>query len=790
MITIPVIALRSMTVLPDMVIHFDISRKISIKAVEAAMENDEKVLLLTQTDSAVKSPTAKDLYMTGTIASVKRVIRMPNKLVRVQVEGLKKAVAADINTEGDYIYADVQECSTFIEETDKVSDKAIVIGMNELLRQYAAANPRCNKEMLNHWLAIDNARELMSSVICDFPMEYTDRQKFLEMNNILDMYEYIAGILIELTQAYSIKEEISGKVRAKVDENQREYILKEQLEILNKELGQDEYSETNELEEKIDKLNASDEVKDKLHKEVKRLKNLSKGSSEVNVERTYIENCLELPWNNMSEDNNDIINARKVLDNDHYGMKDIKDRIIEALAVRNITSNTDAPILCLAGPPGTGKTSIARSVAAALNKEYVRICLGGVKDEAEIRGHRKTYVGAMPGRIIEGLKKAGTANPLMLLDEIDKVSNDYKSDTASALLEVLDSEQNSHFTDHYIEMPVDLSKVLFIATANDLSTLSRPLLDRMEIIEVSGYSVNEKLHIAYGIFMIGFYILGGIEGNSVLMEIQAFLFVMFVLCQFVYNQVSRLYEVFVFNEGKSEFPARRIMGINVLIMIVFGLLLVFGMLIFYHGRYGNIFSMIGMALLAIIKWILKLLLMLRGDDDTVMDDYIEETTTSPEPVEDEMDVMVNNAAGNALMEVVAIFLIIGVIILIIVTIVRYASRFRKSLDNDKDEVEYINNDEEKEYKVKKSVKVKDTKDKANIRYRKLYKKYAKSKKVVTKSKLAGAKVDSHMMPEEITSKLITDDEAKARRITDDYEKARYSNGEVSEEDISFLKNFK
>lgn len=496
MITIPVIALRSMTVLPDMVIHFDISRKISIKAVEAAMENDEKVLLLTQTDSAVKSPTAKDLYMTGTIASIKQVIRMPNKLVRVQVEGLKKAVVADINTEGDYIYADVQECSTFIEETDKVSDKAIVIGMNELLRQYAAANPRCNKEMLNHWLAIDNARELMSSVICDFPMEYTDRQKFLEMNNILDMYEYIARILIELTGAYRIKEEISGKVRAKVDDNQREYILKEQLEILNKELGQDEYSETNELEEKIDKLNASDEVKDKLHKEVKRLKNLSKGSSEVNVERTYIENCLELPWNNMSEDNNDIINARKVLDNDHYGMKDIKDRIIEALAVRNIISNTEAPILCLVGPPGTGKTSIARSVAAALNKEYVRICLGGVRDEAEIRGHRKTYVGAMPGRIIEGLKKAGTANPLMLLDEIDKVSNDYKSDTASALLEVLDSEQNSHFTDHYIEMPVDLSKVLFIATANDLSTLSRPLLDRMEIIEVSGYSVNEKLHIA------------------------------------------------------------------------------------------------------------------------------------------------------------------------------------------------------------------------------------------------------------------------------------------------------
>lgn len=496
MITLPVIALKSMTVLPDMVIHFDISRKKSIQAVENALAAQEKVLLLTQKDPQIESPKPENLYKTGTVAVIKQVIKLPGKQVRVQVEGLNRAQAVEITDTKECLSAVAAVDDSYINEPDEVTDKAILIGIKELLKQYGAANSRCNKEMLKYWLGLDNARTLILKVCADFPMEYTDRQVLLEMDDIIDVYEYIAGMLIELTNAYKIKEELALKVKARVDNNQKEYIIREQLNVLNQELGEDGYSESEEYDNQIASLNADDEIKERLHKEVRRFKSLSKGSSEVNVERAYIENCLALPWNNKTEDNKDIINARKVLDKEHYGMKEVKDRIIEALAVRNITAKSEAPILCLVGPPGTGKTSIAHSVAAALNKKYIRVCLGGVRDEAEIRGHRKTYVGAMPGRIIEGLKQAKTSNPLMLLDEIDKISNDFRSDTASALLEVLDSEQNSHFVDHYIELPVDLSDVLFIATANDLSTVSRPLLDRMEIIEVSGYTVNEKLHIA------------------------------------------------------------------------------------------------------------------------------------------------------------------------------------------------------------------------------------------------------------------------------------------------------
>ena len=356
MITLPVIALRSMTVLPDMVIHFDISRKKSIQAVEEALALDEKVLLLTQKDTQIENPAPGDIYKTGTVAVIKQVIKLPNKLVRIQVEGLNKAHAVEITDSGNCLMAAADIEEMFINKPDEVTNRAIILGMRELIRQYGAANSRSSKEILKYWLELDDARELLLKICADFPMDYTDRQALLEMDDIIEIYEYIAGMFIELTNAYKIKEELAIKVKEKVDKNQKEYIIREQLNVLNQELGEDQYSESEELDKQIEELDAGDDIKAKLHKEVKRLKSLSKGSSEVNVERTYIENCLALPWNKKSQDNNDIINARAVLDADHYGMKDVKDRIIEYLAVRNITSVSDAPILCLVGPPGTGKT--------------------------------------------------------------------------------------------------------------------------------------------------------------------------------------------------------------------------------------------------------------------------------------------------------------------------------------------------------------------------------------------------------------------------------------------------
>ncbi|MBQ2473448.1 MAG: endopeptidase La [Lachnospira sp.] len=495
-VNLPFIPLRNLTVLPGMTMQIDISRKKSIMATNKSMGQNQTIFLVTQIDHEVVDPDIDDLYKVGCIAKIKQVVKLPNKILRIQVEGQLKAELCDIEDRGDYCLANVAPFVSHFSKPDEVTNKAMVMALHELIKRYAIADLKMSRDLLSDWLAIKDANKLMEAILKDYPMDYTQRQVFLEVTDINEMYELLAKTMLEDCEAFAIREELAIKVKNRVDKNQREYILREQIGVLNEELDGKLVSEIDDFKQKIEALDAADYVKEKLFKELRRLKEVQGSSSEANVQRTYIENCLELPWNVQTVDNKDIFNARDILDEDHYGMKEIKERVLESLAVRNITTRSDAPIICLVGPPGTGKTSIARSVARALNKNYVRICLGGVRDEAEIRGHRKTYIGAMPGRIIDALVSAGSNNPLMLLDEIDKMSSDYKGDTQSALLEVLDSEQNTHFLDHYIEMPVDLSNVLFIATANDLSGISRPLLDRMEIIEVNSYTENEKLHIA------------------------------------------------------------------------------------------------------------------------------------------------------------------------------------------------------------------------------------------------------------------------------------------------------
>lgn len=494
---LPTIALRGMTVLPDMVIHFDINRKKSIHAVEKAMQTNETIFLLTQKDIDTANPVQDDLYSVGTVAKVKELIKLPKGIVRVLVAGKYKGMVNTVSESDGMLVSDIVTDRDWFLAPDNLTQIAMIRSLNELICRYAAVNQRFSKDILKEWLIAKNLQEKVKKILADYPVDYTVKQKFLEMSDVNEIYEQLARMFIEDINIFDIKKELEDGIKEKVEKNQKEYYLREQLKYINEELdGTDGSSEIDEYMEKLESLNAADEIKEQIEKEIRRYKVLSQGSSEANVERGYIETLLSLPWENSSQDSDDIENAAKILDENHYGMKKVKERILETLAVRKVSHNADAPIICLVGPPGTGKTSIARSVAQSLNKEYVRICLGGVKDEAEIRGHRRTYVGAMPGRIIDGLRKAKVKNPLMLLDEIDKVSNDYRSDTSSALLEVLDGEQNSHFVDHYIDMPVDLSEILFIATANDLSEVSRPLLDRMEIIEVSSYTKNEKLHIA------------------------------------------------------------------------------------------------------------------------------------------------------------------------------------------------------------------------------------------------------------------------------------------------------
>lgn len=495
-INMPAVALRGLTILPGMIAHFDVSRERSLRAIEEAMEQDQKIYLVTQRNVDSEDPTQEDLYQMGIVADIKQVVRLQNDVVRILVDGISRAALLGFTGNEKYLEAEICYCDSNADSLPEDLREAMLLGVREAFHRYAAVVGKISKELIRQIDQYEDLEKLIDYVTNNLPVSYELKQQVLEAEDINDRYQVIVSLLLSQVEVISIKNELQKKVKVRVDKHQKEYVLREQLGVIREELGENADSEADEYEKKLSELDVPDYVKEKTKKEIKRFRNMSSSSSESTVERGYIETVLELPWNKMSVDNKDLDHAAQVLDDDHYGLKDVKERILEFLAVRNLTSKGESPIICLVGPPGTGKTSIARSIASALEKKYVRISLGGVRDEAEIRGHRKTYIGAMPGRIVNGLRQAGVSNPLMLLDEIDKVSSDYKGDTSAALLEVLDSEQNCRFRDHYIEMPVDLSEVLFIATANEVSGIPKPLLDRMELIEVSSYTENEKFHIA------------------------------------------------------------------------------------------------------------------------------------------------------------------------------------------------------------------------------------------------------------------------------------------------------
>ena len=496
--SLPMVALRGMTIMPEMVVHFDVSRERSIAAVQEAMVEEQKIFLTAQKSIDTENPGMGDVYEVGTVGMIKQIIKLPKHIVRVLVAGETRGRLKEIEYQDPYLRAKVE----VIDEADLMipddpGAEAMERGLKDILVEYAAKNGKMSKESVAQLLDIKGVKKLVDEIAANIPLYYTDQQEILEETDFQKRYERLCFKLVNEVQIMNIKEEIQKKVKERVDKHQREYILREQLKLIREELGEDStISDAEEFENSLKKLKAPKEVKEKLQKEINRFKSSLNSPAENGVIRTYIETLLEMPWDKAAKDNNDIEYAKQVLDEDHYGLEQVKERILEFLAVRTLTKKGDSPILCLAGPPGTGKTSIAKSLARAMKKPYVRISLGGVRDEAEIRGHRKTYVGAMPGRIANGIRTAGVKNPVMLLDEIDKVSTDYKGDTFSALLEVLDSEQNSKFRDHYLEVPLDLSEVMFITTANTLQTIPRPLLDRMEVIEISSYTENEKLHIA------------------------------------------------------------------------------------------------------------------------------------------------------------------------------------------------------------------------------------------------------------------------------------------------------
>ena len=496
-ITMPAVALRGLTILPGMVQHFDISREKSIRAIETAMMGNQKVYLVTQRHPEQETPAVADLYQMGTISRIKQLVKMPGGIIRVMVEGEKRAALLTLFEEGPYLEAEVEEAPMQEEQLTDTVKEAMSRIVKEKLEEFGNANPKAVKDFIGSLLVITDLEQLLTQTANEFPWDFAVKQEMLECDYWSHLYDRIVYYLMRELEILMIKRDYQGKVKEHIDKNQRDYILREELKVIREELGDDSGTEDADgYMEQLEKLNADKETKEKIKKEIQRFKGMPGGSQEANVLRTYIETVLEMPWKKVSRDNQDIIHAKEILEEDHYGLEKVKDRVLEFLAVRALTKKGTSPILCLVGPPGTGKTSIARSVARALGKKYVRISLGGIHDEAEIRGHRKTYVGAMPGRIADAMRQAGVANPLMLLDEIDKVSADYRGDVSSALLEVLDGEQNVKFRDHYLEIPLDLSGVLFIATANDASTIPRPLLDRMEVIEVSSYTENEKFHIA------------------------------------------------------------------------------------------------------------------------------------------------------------------------------------------------------------------------------------------------------------------------------------------------------
>ena len=496
--SLPMVALRGMTIMPEMVVHFDVSREKSIAAIQEAMAGDQKIFLVAQKSIETDDPTQEDVYEVGTVGTIKQIMKLPKHIVRVLVSGETRGILKQLQQDTPYLQAEVE----VIDESDLViqddlNGEAMARSLKDTFLDYAARNGKMSKEAVAEILEIKSLKKLVDEIAANTPFYYVDQQEILGKVDFWERYETLAFKLVNEVQIMDIKDELQQKVKERVDKHQKEYILREQLKLIREELGDDStLSDAEEFEKAAKNLKAPKEVNEKLKKEISRFKSSLNSPAESGVIRTYIETLLEMPWDKAGKDNQDIKYAEEVLEADHYGLEQVKERILEFLAVRSLTKKGESPILCLVGPPGTGKTSIARSLAKALKKPYVRISLGGVRDEAEIRGHRKTYVGAMPGRIANGIRQAGVKNPLMLLDEIDKVSTDYKGDTFSALLEVLDSEQNYKFRDHYLEVPLDLSEVLFIATANSLQTIPRPLLDRMEVIEVTSYTENEKLHIA------------------------------------------------------------------------------------------------------------------------------------------------------------------------------------------------------------------------------------------------------------------------------------------------------